>query len=221
MGLLYPYDLYFVEHIYVSNPNDPAESAELFPLPEPGMQSQRPEEATMSGFPSAAWEFSFFLRSREIELTTMEKNGFPFIKGVFLFLFVWTLDQALLFRAWWSTPVNSADFESFHSPASPVFAMFRRHFSIQTLDHCISKLAHMNGWYIPSTYTDLEITWKSSILSFNSQAMARSLPGLFRHVGSGDCIPFFFQKQSQYFYDLLWDVGLPEDMVLITYSTMA
>lgn len=56
-GLLYPYDVYFVEHIYVSNPNDPAE---LFPLPEPGMQSQRPEEATMSGFPSAAWEFSFF-----------------------------------------------------------------------------------------------------------------------------------------------------------------
>ena len=79
MGLLYPYDLYFVEHIYVSSPNDPAESAELFPLPEPGMQSQRPEEATMSGFPLAAWEFSFFLRSREIELTTMEKVGFPFI----------------------------------------------------------------------------------------------------------------------------------------------
>ena len=48
---------YFVEHIYVSKPNDPAE---LFPLPEPGMQSQRPEEATMSGFPSAAWEFRFF-----------------------------------------------------------------------------------------------------------------------------------------------------------------
>lgn len=68
MGLLYPYDVYFVEHIYVSNPNDPAE---LFPLPEPGMQSQRPEEATMSGFPSAAWEFSFF----EIERDWIDNNG--------------------------------------------------------------------------------------------------------------------------------------------------